>query len=287
MSEFNFTPIGTTFVYSAAPTKNYSTLDTIYVGKAQTGTDFYRGILQFDLSKIPIEASVLAAKLKLYVNYNLNSALKQIKLYQILQSYAINTVTFNTQPIINNNYVSYINLTNEINEVININLTNLASQWHKGEASNFGVVINGEEASQGSVVGFSSINTINSSQWPRLDVEFSNGSSSNRVLTSYGTENYTTADSIMTSNAIPLGVGNGTFAISNVGLNSAQVEIQLSNDQNQWFYDGLSYESNVVLQPGNTTVVTSRGNMAYMRIAYSSYEKGKSTEISISPSVLT
>ncbi|AAK80720.1 hypothetical protein BJV85_001117 [Clostridium acetobutylicum] len=285
MGEFNFAATGTTYIYSATPTKNYSTSDIIFVGRNVNTADIYRGIVVFDISSIPIEESILSATLKLYVSYNYNSQLKSIKFYSILQKYSINTVTYNTQPIIDTNYVGITNMTNEINEFINVDLSNITSQWHNGSVANLGVMIHGDELNSGSIVGFAGISAINSSLWPRLNVQFS-ANSSGRVLTIYTMESYITSNSILASNPIPLGIGSGTFAISNNGSNSVEVIIQLSNDGAQWVYDGLTFESPIILGPLDTTVITSRGNMKFMRVAYKSHETDKPSNITISPSIL-
>ena len=107
----------------------------------------YRTLLQHDFSKIPSDAEILSATLKLYVMYgNDNYKSSQCYVGRVLEEWAEDTsLTWDNQP----EHQSYVAANAETPSVspadvlnwVSIDITPIVQQWRSGTAPNYGVVV--------------------------------------------------------------------------------------------------------------------------------------------------
>ncbi|MFL0249606.1 DNRLRE domain-containing protein [Clostridium neuense] len=281
MPTLTFQSTGTTFISQNNPTLNYSSSPLIYVGQFSGPTDNYRSIIEFNISSIPINYSIVSATLLLYIARNDVPALsKPIYVYRILQNYDINTVTYSNQPLTFPTAEGSTTITNEIGTVISIDVTASIKNWYSGLSKNLGFLLRGDET-QTSLVGFTSANYPINSFTPTLIINVNQG-----TITQSPSQTINTADTLIGSNPIPLGTNSATFAIQNTGTsNSGYVTLQLSPDGTTWIDDISPVMTLPSLEPGQSIILNTRGHMAYVRAAVQSVVSGQSAQLTITPSI--
>src|SRR5246127_672246 len=84
-------PSADTFVSSAYPSTNFGAVNSLAVGPGSTS------YAQFNLSGIPVGATVSKASLRLYVD--LVTKAGKFDVYQVTRSWSENTLPYNTQPL--------------------------------------------------------------------------------------------------------------------------------------------------------------------------------------------
>lgn len=281
MPILTFKSTGTTFISQDNPTVNYSSNPFIYVGQFSGATDNYRSIIQFDISSIPINYSIISATLLLYITRNdAPSISKQISVYRILENYDINTVNYDNQPLTFPFADASTTITSEVGTVISIDVTSSVRNWYSGISKNLGFLLEGDET-QTSLVGFTSANYPITTFAPTLVIDTNKG-----TITQYPSQTINTGDTLIGSNSIPLGTNSATFAIQNTGtLNSGYVTLQLSPDDTTWIDDLSPVMTLPSLEPGQSIILNTRGHMAYVRAAVQSVVNGHSAQLTITPSI--
>lgn len=88
------------FINSNAPTTNYGTDGSFYVG--QTTGQIFRGLVQFDLSTIPSYASVVSAFLYLTITVDRSTTARTFRVYRMKQAWTEAGVTWNRYDGVNN-----------------------------------------------------------------------------------------------------------------------------------------------------------------------------------------
>jgi len=72
---------------SANPTSNYGASVEMQVGEWNAGTAVARGLIKWDLSSIPANATIVSAILSLYVKTDLSSNTRTLRAYRVLRNW--------------------------------------------------------------------------------------------------------------------------------------------------------------------------------------------------------
>lgn len=280
MSNWTFNPTFTNFICASSSNTAYSNVQMVYVGNYSGINDIYRGIIKFDISRIPIDYTINSAKLLFYLSRNDYPKLsKIISFYRITQNYNPLSVNFANRPAIAEAPEAKTVITDQIGAVIAVDLTSIVVDWYSGTHQNYGLMIKGLETSA-SIIGFTGIGYPDSRFWSLLTIDISKG-----TTVQYTKRIFTTNNTISASTPIPLGSSLGTFGIINSGTsNNAYVWLQLSDDQTVWIDNIFSFSTIPALTPGESLVLKTNGHMKYARVAFISEQKDLPAELTIYPS---
>jgi len=107
-------PTDDTKIRMKSPDNNYGTYDVMDVRNRYGYSghpDYWEHdvLIKFDISNIPIGSNIISAELFLYYSdwYDNNPVGRDLTLYKITSDWNENTVTWNTRPIITDNYTSF------------------------------------------------------------------------------------------------------------------------------------------------------------------------------------
>jgi len=163
-------PSADTFVSSSTAKTNYGSSIALVVG---SGTTSY---VRFNLAGIPAGASISKATLRLYVDAVAKNGTFDV--YQLNNSWAENTLTYNTPPpplgasVTNGTGVSIT--TASWNQFLLIDITALAQGWVNGTIPNNGVALALTSGSSGSF-SFDSKESLLTGNGPELVIAFNSG----------------------------------------------------------------------------------------------------------------
>ena len=158
---------------------NYGTQETLWVGKVNTGHE-YKSLIQFNISSINSENSILDAKLQLYVNNSFGSANRTLKIYRLNSGWDELTASWYNKT--NENWTSFGgDYTQEINSTTfsnstgifyNFTITNLVRGWVNGTYDNYGIILIYSNINNGNYTYFGSSSALAEEQRPKLIAEY-------------------------------------------------------------------------------------------------------------------
>lgn len=270
-------PVKDVTINKDMPNKNYNGLPELFIGK-YIGT-IYRSLLEFDLSSIPIGYTIAKAEMMLYIFRNdYNYYPKEFSIHRLRQSFEEDTVTYNTQPLIDTVPYATMVVNNEINTYIKVDVTNLIQKLYSGRYENNGLMIKVSNESLKSLVVYFSKEYIYEKYYPYLEIslelptqtsERSIVSSTATGLMTYDDYNYTQAYDMSQAT-------DYTFFVKNTGsLNNANVVVQISPDLINWIDDSAVYSVN----NGQMISIVPMTMSKYTRLAYKSSDTSKSTTL--------
>ncbi|EPY2274808.1 DNRLRE domain-containing protein [Clostridium sporogenes] len=252
------------YVAKLYPNTNFNGDPSLGCGRYYTQDNIYRTLMYFDISSLPSNIFIDKAILKLYVKINIvNNIIKPITIHNLLQSFDKNTVTYSNQPSFEDNPYATLNINAELNQFVEVDITNLLTEWYNSPALNYGMLMKGLET-QTSFVGFSSTFDNDDTKFPNLEIYYGYYEG----LSEYPPEmiELLELDDSVNSSAIPLGPNIGTFAIENHGSGAISVRIQLSFDNINWIDNKPPYTSDYILLKDENMILTTTAYMSYARI---------------------
>jgi len=161
--------IADSYVYSAAPTTNYGSAPTLYVGSQSTSATG-RALFRFDLSAIPAGATVLSASFEAYlVQASSSPPTLDVELKRVDAPWQEMVVVWNTQP-------GYTGANNVIGVGTGLayyswDVTSLVQTWVNGAADNGLALLSKNETTIG-WRGFASRESTPPPNPPRLMVTY-------------------------------------------------------------------------------------------------------------------
>lgn len=157
------TSIKDSTIREGIPTLSYGSDPSMLIGK--TNSERFRGLVEFDLSKLPKGKELKRAKLKLYCGY-LESPIN-LALFEILDDWREHDVTWSNQPPQGRKIIEkYIT---HADGYIEIDVFTLVKEWYEGKTPNHGVFLFTEEQNEQSTI---QLQTRESSTPPILEVGF-------------------------------------------------------------------------------------------------------------------
>jgi len=129
-------PVADTYISSAAPTTNFGAATNLVVSAGNVG------LVQFDLSAVPLSSSVAKAYLRVYVNKVVTAGTLDFAVAS--SPWTENGVTFNTLPTVGAVFASAP--VARANTFVLVDVTSQVQSWLASPATNFGIEISGEGA---------------------------------------------------------------------------------------------------------------------------------------------
>jgi hypothetical protein len=128
-----------TFVSSTLPDTNFSTSPVIYTGTEATFGDCI-SYLKFTIPPLPV-TSVTSALLNLAVIVKTGDSPSPVVVNRVTSNFDIGTVTYNMQPTFEATASAVDVTTEDVLNVIKIDVTNLVNQWLNGTYENMGIAL--------------------------------------------------------------------------------------------------------------------------------------------------
>ncbi len=161
------TPLGDSYINTAAPTTNYGTATLLDVNGAKQTT-----YIQFNLASIPATASVSQATLKLYVNAVTTAG--SFNVDYVNGAWSEGTIDSSNAPPLGAAIASNVSVTTaDKNQYILVNVTSAVQAWLNGSETNNGVALVANSTFNAT---FDSKENTTTSHPAELDIAFAGGS---------------------------------------------------------------------------------------------------------------
>ncbi|MFY9675384.1 MAG: DNRLRE domain-containing protein [Terriglobales bacterium] len=161
------TPLGDSYINTAAPTTNYGTATLLDVNGAKQTT-----YIQFNLASIPATASVSQATLKLYVNAVTTAG--SFNVDYVNGAWSEGTIDSSNAPPLGAAIASNVSVTTaDKNQYILVNVTSAVQAWLNGSEANSGVALVANSTFNAT---FDSKESTTTSHPAELDIAFAGGS---------------------------------------------------------------------------------------------------------------
>jgi len=188
-----FTPIADSDVVENFPDLNTGTTNDIWAGydfRSDPLGGVVRGLVKFDTSSLPAEATIISATLRLnHVNsYGYLDDSLTITTHRITSDWSEVGVTWNNQPGYAGSYGSQSILHNDWG-AFDFDVTSLVTDWHGNVYNNYGIMIRGSEIFDTGSRGFGSREMALSE--PELIVTYDIPASCNEIIINGGFEDKT------------------------------------------------------------------------------------------------
>lgn len=161
-------------------TTNYGTSSVLEVGKNSNPREF-RSLLKFNISSIPSTDTILWATLRVYVNSSSGIGNRTINVYGITKSWEELGATWDNNSVSSlwsspggdfSGEVTFKNIGDASGEYYNFTVSSLVREWFKGTSPNYGFLLLSNDSSAGNYTSFGSSNSLNSSQRPKLIIDY-------------------------------------------------------------------------------------------------------------------
>ncbi len=139
-----------------------------------------RGLLKFNLTDIPVGATVVSAKLNLYANLNSHNGYNGQPMYgtsnasyikMVTSPWKPDSVTWNTEPTSTDaNQVSLAQSTSVTQNYLNLDISTFVQSWLNNPSTNYGIELQMLNPVYYSSLIFCSPAFPDSTRWPKLDV---------------------------------------------------------------------------------------------------------------------
>lgn len=164
-------------------TQNYGTdiyLKAFCIPGAQGGQNTNRGILQFDLSSIPSNATIVSANLTLYATGYINATLpghfgnNSATISRVTSSWSENSVTWNTAPSITTQNQVTLSQSSSATQDYTSNVSAMVQDMITNPGSSFGFFLQlvTENPSSSAALCFHSSDGPNAAKWPKLEITY-------------------------------------------------------------------------------------------------------------------
>jgi len=164
-------PSDDTYINAGSPLSNYGN-DNIFQVRPDNGADL-RGLIKFDLSSIPANATVTSATLYLYSQDNKTGQLTS--LYRVTSNWNENTATWSTWGLPGGDFDSgssyFTFIPDQNNCMLTMDITNLVQAWVNGTYSNYGLML--YSTGPNHIIKYSSKEDGTASKQPKLNIVYS------------------------------------------------------------------------------------------------------------------
>jgi hypothetical protein len=158
------------FVYSGTPDST-NDVTNITIGRDSSGLN--RGLIQFDLSTIPVSSVITNATITFYVPNSFDGVARTVNIHRITNTWTENTVTWNTQPTFDATIAGTILVTTTGQTPITTDLSTLFSGWVNSSYTNYGLLMKmNDESTANTYKQFSSSDHATVGNRPSLSVTY-------------------------------------------------------------------------------------------------------------------
>jgi hypothetical protein len=166
-----FLPSDDTYINAGSPLSNYGT-DTTFEVRPDNGAD-RRGLVRFDLSSIPSNATITSATLYLYSLDN--KAGQTTSIYRVTSNWNENTATWLSWSLLGGDFDSgtpyFAFIPDQNNCMLTMNIANLVQAWVNGTYPNYGLIL--YSTGPNHTIKYSSKENGTASRNPKLDIIYS------------------------------------------------------------------------------------------------------------------
>lgn len=234
------------------------------VGKNQH--TLFRSLLEFDLSSLPPQLTILNATLYLYISQNSAGCAKTVAVHQILSKWCESCLSFRHQPLFNHNPAACAIIPSRHSSLASFELTALIRQWYHGAETNWGVLLKPANEDLPGAVIFA--NCPHAGVRPYLCIEYLNSHPVDKGCRTPLdiTLPVTTHTMLACTNPLTTLMFNYTYTVVNTGAAPAIAFLEISPDGNHWETNG---EVKTVCPGGQTSLVADY-IIKYSRLCYHS-----------------
>ena len=190
----------------------------------------YRILFTIPIYKMPLDAEIVEAKLKLTLIANGSKHTNIITPYALIENWALNTVTWYNQPALNPKiFGETINMEKKSHYVLDI--TPIIEKWHTNEIPNHGIILKSQEIN--SKTSAKMIADIRKSCGPKVEIFFKSKCSCELTPTKFidKTEELDTNDSYCFSEIRNTSLLNTViFFVENLEMHEITAHLQVSPD---------------------------------------------------------
>jgi hypothetical protein len=169
------------YVFEKTTTTNFATSDELFsFAWTFSGTPYLsKSFIKFDLSQVPINATITDAKLSFYHNATSSSAgqagTNSCELKKVTSTWSESSVSWNNQPSTTSaGSVIIPTSTSATQDYTDINITKFAKGWHLDPNNNFGFEMDIVNKTPLSSMKFCSSNYATASKRPKLTITYTN-----------------------------------------------------------------------------------------------------------------
>lgn len=274
------------YVNSASPGSNFNSSTVLWMGKYNTGT-VYRTLARFDLSSIVGSASIINAKLRLYVDSATNPGVTaNITPYIITEAWSKSSITWNSTPMYD---VTIAGETVGVTGTLRWyewDVTTIVSAWFNAVYPNWGIILKSDETTNSSskrAIRSNDNTAAHISLRPTLIVQYEPiPIGGNVVITGRDFTNQnlsaTTGDDYLFTTGFDISQKiQVSFFVNNTGSNSATAKLEISPNDSDYMIDGIEVE----VPPGEMKWLVPMIFANYIRLGYKSTSSGNSTSIDL------
>lgn len=148
-----FNAVADATIDQEVPAENLGDLDAIWIGQAEAQRPAARrGLLRFDLSDVPADATIEHATLELYLASAAGRSETEIAIFGVLDAWAENEVTWQSAPALAPRLTT--TMVGTQNRYYAWDVTELAQGWHAGTFGNHGLLLRDTDESSAVLRGF-------------------------------------------------------------------------------------------------------------------------------------
>ncbi len=274
-----------TYIDSNDPDENFGSSSRAWVGTMDSANE-YKYLIKFNLDSIPFNAEILSCTLRLYVDSVQNENIEGIfTSYLIDSDWSYDTVTWNTQPMINGAAHSPGIAVGGVG-MYSWDITNLFEEWFSGDSINYGLMLTDDEQlneDNKRLISTSYTSCTYGHCKPYVVVQYRLPSCccSSFIIGKKFTEQlfdvtttgeYQTTDGYNASQQF-----NTTIFVKNTGLNPAMVFVEVSPNNVDYIVDSIVYE----VAPGEIIPLVAMYFAKYIHLAYKSKVTGENTTLEV------
>ena len=200
--------------------------------------NLFRSLIEFDLSPLPPQLTILNATLHLYITKNTACLANTVKVHQILSKWCERCLSFRHQPLFNYDPAACATIPSRHNSLASFELTALIRQWYHGAEANWGVLLKTANEDLPGEVVFAS--NLHAGLKPYLCIEYLNSSPVDKPcrIPLDITLPVNTHSTVACTNPVTTFMFNYTYTVVNTGSAPAIAFLQISPDGNHWETNG-------------------------------------------------
>lgn len=261
-------PLINTLISNKHKNSSSSHTELLIVGKKKQYD--YRSLLQFDISGLPENITILSSTLHLYLVKNTLSFTNELELLQIISKWQSNNVCWHNQPFTACTPIDSITLKKESYCFVTFDITSLLQGWYSNHEPNLGVLLMSKPSIPNNTVYFASRGFHNAACWPYIEVTFMEQTppqtacckkferSEHVIATS--SQQWTKALDLLMFNYAYFALNNGTAPIS--------VTLEISPNNKKW----LPQSSTKIVAPGELICLAPDYGAKWSRLQYQTTE---------------
>ena len=172
VEQVELTAIQDAYICDCSPDETNPNGGPNFLYQGQYGSCFDRSLIQWDLSGLDEDLTILSAELFLYCEAFYGSVSGEMRYYRVTEPWDEETVTYNTQPDYSEDVQSAVDCPDPLDWHV-VDVTDFVESWYSGDIDNYGVYCHCHGTTGTCVAGFYSKDYSEEELWPKLVVTYS------------------------------------------------------------------------------------------------------------------